>query len=92
MGSWSIETKKTQITYVCLLLRFFVFDATRAHDEDDKNIRASDEFRLVRLNDIMVEFLRLSHDACQTMRVLVRWCKTLKTDSRVCYVDAHAGD
>ena len=63
MGSWSIETKKTQITYVCPLLRFFfAFDATRAHDEDDKNIRASDEFRLVRLNDIMVEFLRLSHD------------------------------
>ena len=31
-------------------------------DGDDENIRASDEFRLVRLNDIMVEFLRLSHD------------------------------
>lgn len=47
---------------MCLLLRFFAFDAMRTHDEDDKNIRASDEFRLVRLNDIMVEFLRLSHD------------------------------
>ena len=66
-----------------------MFDATRAHDEDDKNIRASDEFRLVRLNDIMVEFLRLSHDACRTMRVLVRWCNTLKTDARVFFTLTH---
>ena len=39
-------------------------DRKRASDDDDdKNIRASDEFTLVRLDDIMVEFLRLSHRA-----------------------------
>ena len=41
------------------------WDGTRWEigDDDDKNIRASDEFTLVRLDDIMVEFLRLSHRA-----------------------------
>ena len=43
------------------------WDGTRWEigDDDDKNIRASDEFTLVRLDDIMVEFLRLSHRATE---------------------------
>ena len=53
-----------RIERVCVLARS---DATRTHDGDDKNIRASDEFRLVRLNDIMVEFLRLSHDDARVL-------------------------